>query len=123
MRSVIDRDLADITLDDLSTDRRFPIAYNAVLQLATMVIACAGYRIVGSGHHRTTFESLPLAMGSEFTSLARYFDLCRRKRNVVDYDLASTVSETETIELIEKANEFRRIVEIWIGENHPGFAD
>jgi hypothetical protein len=31
LRSVMDRDLADITLDDLSTDRRFAIAYNAVL--------------------------------------------------------------------------------------------
>jgi hypothetical protein len=88
-----------------------------------MAIACAGYRIIGSGHHRTTFESLPLAMGPDFTPLARYFDLCRRKRNVVDYDLASTVSETETIELIEKANEFRRSVENWIRDNHPGLAD
>jgi hypothetical protein len=28
-------------------DRRFATAYNAVLQLAKMVIACAGYRVAG----------------------------------------------------------------------------
>jgi hypothetical protein len=122
LRSVIDRDLEDATLADLSADRRFAIAYNAALLLSTMAIACAGYRIVGPGHHRTTLEALPLAMGQEVADFARYLDICRRKRNVIDYDLASTASETEAIELLEKADEFRRHVEDWINNNHPDLA-
>ena len=41
LRAVVARDLKDAALSELSIDRRFTIAYNAVLQLATMVIACS----------------------------------------------------------------------------------
>jgi hypothetical protein len=73
---------------------------NAVLQLAKIVIVCAGYRIVGQGHHLTTFdEALELAMGRSVISHARYFETCRRKRNTLDYDMASVATETEVREL------------------------
>jgi len=49
LRAVVARDLKDAALPDLSIDRRFTIAYNAVLQLTTMVIACSGYRVHGIG--------------------------------------------------------------------------
>jgi len=60
-------------------------------------------------------------MGPEVAELARYFDVCRRKRNVMDYDLASTASETEARELVERTVEFRSQVEGWISRNHPEF--
>ena len=122
MRSIVDRDLNDAALADLSADRRFAIAYNAVLQLATMAISCSGYRITGSGHHQTTFTALPLAIGAEVSDLAAYFDICRRKRNIVDYDFASAASESEAAELVERAATFRKQVEEWIAEHHPSFA-
>ncbi len=82
---MVERDLKDAKLDELSADRRFATAYNAVLQLAKMVIACAGYRVIGAGHHQTTFEALQIAMGKQVSGLVPYFDACRRKRNQVDY--------------------------------------
>ena len=55
LRAVVDRDLKDATIAGLSEDRRFTTAYNAVLQLATMAIACAGYRVSAKqGHHENT---------------------------------------------------------------------
>ena len=42
LRDVVERDLQDAAIEALSADRRFATAYNAVLQLAKMVIACAG---------------------------------------------------------------------------------
>lgn len=121
-RSVIDRDFKDATLVGLSSDRQFATAYNAVLQLARMAIACAGYRVTArSGHHKTSFEALELAVGSSVSKLASYFDTCRRKRNVVDYDSADMVSETEAEELLQKAKEFRDLIEKWIAQNHPEF--
>jgi hypothetical protein len=122
LRAVVVRDLADAGLADLSADRRFATAYNAVLQLAKMVIACAGYRIGGPGHHRYSLAVLPLALGEAVEDLARYFDVCRRKRNTIDYDLACTASETEADELITKAKEFNAYVERWIAENRPDLA-
>ena len=97
LRGVVARDLADAAIADLSTDRRFATAYNAVLQTAKMVIACAGYRVAGLGHHQTTFEAVELAMGPSAAPLAAYFDTCRRKRNMVDYDMANVATETEEL--------------------------
>jgi hypothetical protein len=95
LREVAKRDLKDSEIEELSLDRRFATAYNAVLQISKMVIACAGYRVSGQGHHMTTFQALRLAMGQQIDTFAIYFDSCRRKRNTVDYDMAGVATEVE----------------------------
>lgn len=83
IREVVERDLQDAALPGLSSDRKFATAYNAVLQLARLVIACAGYRVsLGPAHHRTTFQAVGLALGKRTELLILYFDACRRKRNI-----------------------------------------
>ena len=99
LRAVVERDLKDAKLEQLSADRRFATAYNAVLQLTKMVIACEGYRVTGLGHHQMTFEALRLAMGKQVSAFVPYFDACRRKRNHVDYDMTNAATETEAEEL------------------------
>lgn len=121
LRSVVERDLEDAEIVALSTDRRFATAYNAVLQVSKMVIACAGYRVAGQGHHMTTFQAVRLALGPQVDTLATYFDSCRRKRNTVDYDMSGVVSETEVEELIREAEAFRTMAEAWIVANHPQY--
>jgi hypothetical protein len=122
LRAVVHRDLHDATIAELSEDRRFATAYNAVLQLATMAIACTGYRVSAKqGHHENTFVALELAMGKPVVKLAAYFNACRKKRNIVDYNLANVVTDTELQELLEKATEFRELVENWIFSNYPQF--
>jgi uncharacterized protein (UPF0332 family) len=118
LRAIVDRDLRDAALPGLSADRRFATAYNAVLTIAKMVVAAAGYRVVGQGHHRTAFEALEQAMGHKISDWIDYFDAARRKRNIVDYDLSAVASEEEAQELIQKAKEFRAIAENWIAEHH-----
>ena len=119
LRAVVERDLSDAGIEGLSTDRRFATAYNAVLQLAKMVIACEGYRAAGFAHHQTTLEALELAMGGAVSDLTAYFDTCRRKRNQVDCDMADVATEAELDDLMRKAHEFRALVEKWIRSNHP----
>jgi hypothetical protein len=121
LRAVVERDLRDATIEGLSSDRRFATTYNAVLQLARIVVACAGYRLTGAGHHQAAFEALPIAMGSRIEELASYFDTCRRKRNQVDYDFAEAATETETEELLVQAREFQKLVEAWVHDRHPEF--
>jgi hypothetical protein len=88
-----------------------------------MAIACAGYRVaVGPGHHQTTFEAVRLVpLGPNSSNLADYFETCRRKRNVLDYDAANVISDAEAQELLQKAGEFRNMVENWIRQNHSHF--
>ncbi len=122
LRAVVGRDLKDASMAGFSEDRRFATAYNAALQLATMAIACAGYRVsTKQGHHENTFLALELAMGNPVTKFATYFNACRKKRNLVDYNLANVVTETELQELLEKAAEFQALVEDWIFDNYSQF--
>lgn len=107
IRAIITRDLADASIKGLSADRRFATAYNAALQTGKMAIACAGYRVTtGAGHHQISFETVKLAIGKVADPLADYFDRCRRKGNVIDYDDAYVVTETEAHEIVKQAKEF-----------------
>jgi len=84
-----------------------------------MAIACAGFRVTtGAGHHKISFESIPLAMGPSVNLFADYFDRCRRKRNTIDYDNAFVATETEAQEILLKADEFAELVEQWIAAKH-----
>lgn len=119
IRVAIHRDMADASLKGLSSDRRFATAYNAALQAGKMAIACAGYRVTaGAGHHRISFEAAKLAIGKAADPYCDYFDICRRKRNVIDYDDANVATETESQEILTKAKEFLEIVEQWIVQKH-----
>ena len=119
--AVVERDLKDARIRELSADRRFATAYNAVLQLATIVIACSGYRVAGLGHHETTLRAFEIAMGGQSSALAAYFQTCRRKRNQVDYDMTNVATESEADDLVKQAEEFRRLVRAWVEKQHPQF--
>ena len=105
--ALVQRDLTDAAREEISTDWRFNIAYNAGLQLAAVVLYASGYR------------ALPLIMGKEFVPVSNYLDNCRRKRNVSEYDAAGTVSAKEADELLETAQQLREQVEMWLEYNHP----
>jgi uncharacterized protein (UPF0332 family) len=118
-RNLIARDLADAAIAGLSADRRFATAYNAALQAMNMAIACAGYRVTARiGHHRISLESARLALGAAARDDADYFEMCRRKRNAIDYTHSHVATETEAKEILEKANAFYELVEKWIAKNH-----
>lgn len=124
LRTLIERDLADAAIVQLSDDRRFATAYNAALQISKLALACAGYR-VSKGHsaHFAAFEYAALAIQTEeVQELTDYFDVCRRKRNHIDYDGSQVVSRTETEELIRKATDYRELVEKWISQTHNDYS-
>ncbi len=115
IRALVARDVADATVEGLSADRRFATAYNAALLAANMAIACAGYRVTAkTGHHKISFDSVKLALGTGADKYADYFETCRRKRNVIDYTRSHVATETEATEIVEKATEFYEVVERWI---------
>ncbi len=116
---VVDRDLEDASLEQLSADRRFATAYNAVLQLSTIVLRASGYRTGGAGHHWITFQMLTLLLSPREQERTDYFDACRRKRNAADYDASGEVSEVEVLELIAEARGFRDAVLVWLEEKQP----
>jgi hypothetical protein len=90
-----------------------------------MALACAGYRLnpKAGGHHKTAFEALSIAVGPSGKSLADYFEVCRRKRNEIDYDRAFVVSEAETEDIVNRVRELNRLVEDWITAHHCNLAE
>jgi hypothetical protein len=87
--------LQDAALLALSADQRFATAYNAALQTAKTAIACAGYRVAsGPGHHRLHFEAARIALGPSAQRFLDFFEMSRRKRNLIDYDYASVATDT-----------------------------
>ena len=117
---VVERDLADAAVEALSVDRRFATAYNAVLQLATVVLRASGYRTSGGSHHWITFQAIPHLMGHKEQDRTDYFNSCRSKRNIADYDAAGEIADSEVRELCDEANEFRTVVLNWLRNSHPG---
>ncbi len=117
---LIDRDIADSSIQALSEDRRFVTSYNAVLQLATIILRVAGYRTAGTGHHWLTFQALPELMGEKLRVHADYFDWCRTKRNMADYDAAGVIGAADATELYQESIAFRGEVIHWLMHHAPG---
>jgi hypothetical protein len=124
LRGGVEVKLKDSKSTAISDDTRFTTAYGAALLLAKIALACAGYRLdsKSGGHHKTAFDALPLSVGTSAKALATYFEVCRRKRNEIDYDRAHVASRADADEIVEKTEELEALVEGWIKKNHSSLA-
>ena len=118
---IIDRDISDASIKELSADRRFITAYNAILQLTTVVLRANGLRTNPNkaGHHRISIDALPEILGSKFQEITDYFHACRIKRNVSDYTSSGEISEKEVLEIVSEAKKFKSAVLQWVRKNYP----
>ena len=114
---LIRRDIKDAKVKGLSSDRKFTTAYNAVLQAATILLYCKGYKPKGVAHHFTVFQAMKEIMGKNYHDLVNYFDSCRSKRNITDYDYAGGISKSESEELINEAEKFLKLVINYLKDN------
>jgi uncharacterized protein (UPF0332 family) len=120
---VIRMDLRDAKLKGLSVDRKFATAYNAALQSATILLYCSRYKPRGIGHHFVVFQAMKDIMGKAYYDLADYFDACRAKRNITDYDYAGAISKAEAQELVKEAETFLNAVMNWLKQSYPKYID
>ena len=118
---IVLRDLNDARFPSISPDRKFATAYNAALQLTTIVLRAKGYRTNPSqaGHHRICIQVLPLIMGKKYTPFSDYLNTCRLKRHACEYTAVDEVSEKEASQLIEKTEAFYKEVVIWLKGYFP----
>ena len=87
-----------------------------------MAVACAGYRVAAvPGHHALSFECAGLALGKQADTLVGFFEISRRKRNIIDYTGVQIATPTEAAEVLQRAREFSALVERWIKAAHPQF--
>jgi uncharacterized protein (UPF0332 family) len=116
----VERNIRDASIEALSPDNRFTIAYQAALQLATILLYASGYRPSASiGHHYITIQSLRFTVGGEIKARIHYLDNCRKMRNASEYERAGVVSGAGVTELLEELKVFRQDVLEWLAKFHP----
>lgn len=116
--ALVDRDLKDAGRE-LSADWQFNIAYNAALQLCSILLNAEGWRPERNLAHYRTLQSLPLILGNDWQNDADYLDTCRSKRNKIEYDAIGQVTGAEAKELADFAKKLRKEVLAWLKEKHP----
>ena len=121
LRSLVARSLNDITASGISTDMQFILAYDAARTLSLMIVRAAGYRPKSVGAHYNTFLALEAA-DPAFATMSAYFDGCRIKRNVSEYEFAGGISDTDAEGLLKAVRQFAKDTEAWIKTNHPSLA-
>jgi hypothetical protein len=115
----VERNIRDASIEALSADNRFTIAYQAALQLATIALLASEYRPSASmGHHYVTIQSLRFTMKSKSKARIYYLDNCRKMRNVSDYERSGVVSDYGVKELLDEVDKFREDILVWLIQFH-----
>ncbi|HSW72067.1 MAG TPA: hypothetical protein VLG44_01500 [Chlamydiales bacterium] len=121
---IVERDLKDANVPDLSSDRKFITAYNAALQLTTIVLRIHGFRTNPNkaGHHRISIDALPEILGKDFQNITDYLHACRIKRNISDYTNSGEISDADALEIIKETHSLKIAIVKWIKKNFPLFS-
>jgi len=81
--ALVDRDLADCQLSELSPDWRLNIAYNAALQAATAALATAGYRAARNLTTIGLFNPLPIQSALQLVLLLSLISSAKKETSAV----------------------------------------
>ncbi len=119
--NLITRDIQDASLEGLSANRKFNITYNAAFQAGLALLYCYGYKPATESHHYTTWTALRDILGKEQIRVIDYFDRCRKKRNIADYDRAGIVSNKEAEELFKETKSFVEFIREKIKTEFPEY--
>ncbi len=119
LQTIVDRNLDEARGPLKYPDTRFWLAYQAVLTAATIVIRAHGARVRRERQHERTFAALRQLAISGVSDRAPYYDDCRRKRNVAEYDVAGGVSDTEATALLREAERLVGAVRDWVRRERP----
>ena len=116
---LVDRDFQDASVNALSSDWKFGIAYNAALKLCTIVLYSQGYRSENALAHYKTIMALQEIEGQDWRAYVTYLNACRMRRNILEYAEAGIISSDEAAKLIEFSHNFKDEVIDYLTKNHP----
>lgn len=115
----VGRDITEANKKEITLDWRLAIAYNACLGCATIALRASGYRIPGgAGQHYRTIQSLRFTINPE-SDIVASLEAISRKRAIVSYDAAGTITESEVAEAMNLSQELRDALTVWLKAEHP----
>jgi hypothetical protein len=116
--AIVERNLKDASIEELSPDARLSLAFAAALNCATIALRASGYRLPSTeGHHYKTIDSLRFTLKPDPKSIIR-LQAFRGKRKQVTYENVGTTSDTEVVELIKIAKNLRDTIKKWLKDNY-----
>ncbi len=113
----VDRDISEAAKDEITLDWRLVIAYNACLGCATIALRASGYRMPGgAGQHYRTIQSLRFTIDPD-SDIIISLEAISKKRAIVSYDAAGTITEAEVEEARQLAEDLRELLKQWLKDN------
>ncbi len=117
--AIVQRDLSDANLQNLSPDWQFGIAYNAALKLCTIILHVHGYRPENVLAHYRTIMALKEISDQKWRKHCSYLNECRMRRNTLEYNMAHIISPDDASKLISFSTAFHLEVIKYLEENYP----
>jgi len=121
---IIETDLEDARIPELSADRRLACCYGALLTAARAALRAAGYRVPKSSpsHHYYAIQSLRFTVGLN-AQVLRQIETMGKKRATADYVRVGEVSQSMVEEGLTFAEEYCERITDWIREAHPSLIE
>ena len=117
---IAERNLADASLEGLSPDGRFSLAYDAVRCLCQAALTASGFVVPkGMRQHERVIESLKFTLGNEWADETDYFDRCRRGRHKSIYERSGINQPRDADQLLESAQKLLTATKEWLQHDHP----
>jgi hypothetical protein len=103
-----------------SPDNQYVLGYQALLQMATALLACAGYRTRGAqGHHANTFYAVAALGIKDLEDIDIRTNRIRKMRTVSAYEPGSPSPE-QLVRLNELLDEVMPPAQKWLAEQRSG---
>ena len=117
--AIVERDLLDASIHDLSADWQFGIAYNAALKLCNIVLYTQGYRPENALAHYRAIMALKEIDGEDWASHSGYLNACRMQRNTLEYDYVNSISQEDADKLIAFTKTLYEEVKNYLAAHFP----
>lgn len=109
----------DARLGTNSPDNQYVLGYQALLQMGTAVLSCAGYRTRGAqGHHAVTFHALAALGIDGMEEIEIHTDRIREMRKVSAYEPGSP-SPGQIGALFELMDVVMPVAQRWLASQRP----
>ena len=110
----VERDIAEASKEEITLDWRLAIAYNACLGCATIALRASGYRMPGgAGQHYRTIQTLRFTINPD-SDIIISLEAISKKRAIVSYDAAGTITEAEVEEARQLADQLLEQLKTWL---------
>ena len=108
LSAIVERELRDAAVEQISLDARLGMLYNAALRLADVALRRAGYRARRDRAHERVIASLRYTLGPDWADDINFLNTVRQQRHRADYESVGVATETTVRELRQLISRLRK---------------